>query len=111
MQNVRLKRYLDGEEKIGNWQWHKNPISGTREINGLRVMMAVINNSDLKDENNSIYEEKDGEGERVLRYRVSDVGGSFGTTGLCFGQALQRRPARVLSFKIHKTRRKRIHRF
>src|SRR5579864_6106369 len=53
--DVRLKRHSKGEEKIGEWQWANNPFSGTRELNGLRVMMALINNWDLKDENNAIY--------------------------------------------------------
>src|SRR5260370_1531611 len=59
MPNARLKRYLKGEKTIGSWQWRKNPFTGTRELNGLRVMMALINNWDLKDENNSAYERKD----------------------------------------------------
>jgi len=85
MHNVRLKRYLKGEKKIGDWQWGHNPFTGTRELNGLRVMMALINNWDLKDVNNSVYEERTGEnGGPELRYMVSDLGGSFGTTGLSF---------------------------
>lgn len=84
MHNVRLKRHVKGEKKIGDWQWRNNPFSGTREFNGLRVMMALLNSWDLKDENNSVYEEHD-KGERpVLRYAVSDLGSSFGTTGLSF---------------------------
>lgn len=78
IRNVRLKRYVEGEKKIGDWRWRENPFSGTRELNGLRVMMALINNWDLKDENNSVYDEK-GSGEHV--YLVSDLGASFGTTG------------------------------
>src|SRR5580693_1804033 len=58
MRNVRLKRYLKDEKKTGTWQWRHDPFRDTREYNGLRVMMAVINNWDLKDANNSIYEEK-----------------------------------------------------
>src|SRR5579864_6920801 len=50
--NVRLKRYLKGEEKLGNWQWRQDRFTNTRELNGLRVAMAVLNNWDLKDENN-----------------------------------------------------------
>ena len=53
MHNARLKRYLEGEEKNGTWKWKDNPFTGTREFNGLRVMMALINNWDLKDVNNS----------------------------------------------------------
>jgi hypothetical protein len=84
MHNARLKRYLKGEKKIGSWQWRKNPFTGTRELNGLRVMMALINNWDLKDENNSVYERKDTDKNISLHYAVSDLGGSFGTTGLSF---------------------------
>jgi hypothetical protein len=84
MHNVRLKRYLKGEKKIGNWGWHNNPFTGTREFNGLRVMMALVNNWDLKDQNNSIYEEKDDGQDPSWHYMVSDLGGSFGTTGLSF---------------------------
>ncbi len=78
--NVRLKRYLKGEKKTGPWSWRANPFAGSRELNGLRVMMALIDNWDLKDENNSIYEEKprskSGPSESV--YMVSDLGASFG---------------------------------
>src|SRR5207245_1541601 len=42
IQNVRLKRHLTGEQKIGRWKWKQNPFRGTREFNGLRVMMALI---------------------------------------------------------------------
>jgi hypothetical protein len=81
MRNVRLKRYLKGEEKIGEWDWSEDPFVNTRELDGLKVMMALINNWDLKDENNSIYEEDEGRGpERI--YMVSDLGASFGTPGL-----------------------------
>jgi hypothetical protein len=74
--NARLKRYLEGEEKFGSWKWKDNPFAGTRELNGLRVMMALINNWDLKDENNTIYEH---DGNQI--YLVSDLGATFGSTG------------------------------
>lgn len=77
MKNVRLKRYSKDEKKIGTWEWRRNPFTGTRELNGLRVMMALINNWDLKDENNAIYREKGLPGEI---YMISDLGASFGTT-------------------------------
>jgi hypothetical protein len=87
MNNVRLKRDLEAEKKAGSWRWKDNPFSGARELNGLRVMMAAINNWDLKDENNSIYEQKtDHNGDKhgidaPLIYMASDVGASFGTAG------------------------------
>lgn len=82
--NVRMKRHLKDEKKIEAWKWRDNPFTGTREMDGLRVMMALINNWDLKDENNAIYREKRaaiGE-EPELIYMVTDLGASFGTTHL-----------------------------
>jgi hypothetical protein len=80
--NARLKRYIEGEEKFGHWKWKDNPFTGTRELDGLRVMMALINNWDLKDVNNTIYSY---EGNQV--YLVSDLGSSFGSTGFSFTRA------------------------
>jgi hypothetical protein len=74
--NVRMKRELPGEKKIGTWKWRDNPFVDAREWNGLKLMMALINNWDLKDENNAIYK-RDSE----LIYMVSDLGASFGTAG------------------------------
>jgi hypothetical protein len=73
MSNVRLKREGGEDKKIGTWRWRDNPFTGTRELNGLRVTMALIDNWDLKDENNAIYRE---DGKPV--YMVSDLGASFG---------------------------------
>jgi hypothetical protein len=84
MHNVRLKRYVKEEKKIGDWNWRHNPFNGTREFNGLRVMMALFNNWDLKNENNSTYEEHDKSEPRAVYYVVSDLGASFGTTGLSY---------------------------
>ena len=82
-QNVRLKRYLKDEKKVADWQWRSNPFTDTQELNGLRVMMALISNWDVKDENNAIYEEKHPEASKAPEhiYMISDLGASFGTTG------------------------------
>ena len=74
---ARLERKLKGEKKDGNWSWFRNPFVGSKELNGLRVMMALINNWDLKEVNNAVYNVK-GEG---LRYVVRDLGATFGQTG------------------------------
>jgi hypothetical protein len=76
VKNVRLKRQNSSEKSIGNWSWYENPFVGTREFNGLRVMMALMNNWDLKEVNNKIYP-VDGARELV----VSDLGATFGKTG------------------------------
>jgi hypothetical protein len=71
-----FKRKAKEIKKIGNWDWFKNPFNGSRELNGLRIMMALVNNWDLKEVNNVVYE-VDGE----QRYVVSDLGATFGKTG------------------------------
>jgi hypothetical protein len=75
--NVRLKR--EDEKKISTWAWRDDPFTNTREFNGLRTLMAVINNWDLKDGNNAIYEEG---GERI--FAIGDLGASFGCAGRCW---------------------------
>jgi hypothetical protein len=77
VRNVRLKR--EDERKIATWRWRDDPFTGTRELNGLRTLMAVMNNWDLKDENNAVYDE---DGERI--FAVSDLGASFGCTDRCW---------------------------
>jgi len=78
MHDVRLKRHLPDEKKVANWKWKDNTFSGTRELNGLRVLMAVINNWDLTDENAGIFMEKakNGSGSKSAEqiYMVSDLG-------------------------------------
>jgi hypothetical protein len=76
VRGVLLERRLTGVKKVGNWDWFQNPFLGQRELNGLRVMMALLNNWDLKVVNNAIYE-----AEHERRYLVSDLGASFGKTG------------------------------
>ena len=74
--NARFARKPNHEKRIASWRWKHNPFSGTREFDGLRVMMAVLNNWDLKDENNAVY--SDNKDSRQL-FLVSDTGASFGT--------------------------------
>jgi hypothetical protein len=76
VRRARLERRIKEMKKLGSWDWFDNPFAGTRELNGLRIMMSLLNNWDLKTINNSIYEV---DGER--RYLVSDVGAAFGKTG------------------------------
>ena len=45
------------KRRLASWSWFKNPFTGTKEMNGLRVMMALIGNWDLKEINNAIYSE------------------------------------------------------
>jgi hypothetical protein len=79
---ARFKRSNKGEKNIGNWKWDKNPFLGTKEFQGLKVMMMLSNNWDIKDINNKVFRVQDKEnGTAVLRYEVSDLGASLGKTG------------------------------
>lgn len=70
-------RFERSYKKLDDWSWFDNPFVGTREFDGLRVMMALMNKWDLKQQNNGIYRVSDGD----LRYVVSDLGDTFGKTG------------------------------
>jgi hypothetical protein len=82
---ARLQRNKYGR-KIGKWSWRHNPFKGTREFNGLRVMMALLSNWDLKDENNAILEEHKNPGHSL--YEVTDLGASFGRSGKSYGDKM-----------------------
>jgi len=74
--NVRLKRQGEDVKKVENWEWFDNPFVGTRELNGLRVLMGLINDWDLKTENNKVYV-----ADQERHFVVSDLGATFGKTG------------------------------
>jgi hypothetical protein len=74
---VRLKRHNKGEHQIANWGWDKNPFVGSKELDGLKVMMEVICNVDLKSLNQHVYDENAEE----QRYIAADLGSSFGMCG------------------------------
>ncbi len=78
IKDLRLQKGPHGK-KVGSWSWRHNPFKGTREFNGLRVMMALLSNWDLKDENNAVY--ADSEKGNLTLYEVSDLGASFGRSG------------------------------
>jgi hypothetical protein len=77
--DARFAMKAEGQKKIGYWKWADNPLQSTKEFNGLRVMMAVLNNWDLKDINNAVYEDKKNNRQIFL---ASDIGAAFGTNSL-----------------------------
>jgi hypothetical protein len=71
--NARFEARPEHIKRSGRWSWNDNPFIGTNEFEGLKIMMAMINNWDLKDENTVILREGD-----KLYYVISDLGSSFG---------------------------------
>lgn len=86
VRRVRLQRDPPGLKKEGDWDWKDKKVAGSREYNGLRVMMALLSNWDLKDENNAILEDEKHAGREVLE--VSDVGASFGRAGKSYTDSI-----------------------
>jgi hypothetical protein len=77
-ENVRLEARPKAEKRIGEWKWDQNPFIGKPEFQGLKVMMLLLSNWDIKDSNNEIISVK---GTKTLRYIISDLGATFGKTG------------------------------
>jgi hypothetical protein len=71
--NARFEARTKEIARGDRWSWANNPHAGSKEFDGLRLMMAFVNNWDLKDDNNVVITQ-DGKSYLV----VSDVGSSFG---------------------------------
>lgn len=81
--NVRFERSHNGYKEVGLWNWANNSFNGTRELDGLKILMVLMNNWDLKSDNNKVvqYDRDNGAEANERIYYVSDLGASFGSTG------------------------------
>jgi hypothetical protein len=77
----RFRMESASEDKKGEWSWRKNPFTGTRPLAGLAVLMVMMNNWDIKTEQNSLYEVTQDNGDTSYRYMVRDVGAAMGKSG------------------------------
>jgi hypothetical protein len=77
---ARMRPHLKELKEKEPWSWQENPFVGTREYGGLLTLMMILNESDLKNSNNSLYEYSDGE-RRQTWYVVRDIGTGLGETG------------------------------
>jgi hypothetical protein len=76
-----IKKHKDEE----SWRWDDNPFAGTKELNGLKIIMMLTSNWDSKDQrdvshgsNTAIFKYKDTKEEHYL---ITDWGGSMGKWG------------------------------
>jgi len=81
--NVRFEARPENVERTGEWKWKRNPFVGRRELQGLVVLMGLLNNWDIKDTNNVVLFVPAGSNRRVDEslYAISDLGATFGKTG------------------------------
>ena len=64
------------------WDWDENAFSGTRQLNGLKVLMILLNNFDARKENNKIYYSRSQQADRYeARHYVTDLGATLGRSG------------------------------
>ncbi len=90
--NARFEARIKGQKRLGQrWDWSKNPFVGTNELQGLKVLMALINNWDIQNHNNNILLVTDeATGEKEARYFDTDLGASFGKEGRFIGHTRNR---------------------
>ena len=64
------------------WDWDDNPFRGTRQLNGLKVLMILLNNYDARKENNKIYYSRPSTtGRYEAHHYVTDLGATLGRSG------------------------------
>jgi hypothetical protein len=82
---ARFRPKLDSLERLDEyWSWEDNPFLGSRPFNGLLVILLMFNSTDLKNDNNSLYDVKDSFAAQSGAKRwfvVRDLGAALGETG------------------------------
>jgi hypothetical protein len=76
----RFRLESAGEENVGAWAWGANPFVGTTQLRGLFVLMVMVNNWDLKTQQNKMYELSAPGATPLRRYVVRDLGAALGST-------------------------------
>lgn len=85
-QNVRFEARLKGVKRLDEWLWDDNAFNGTRELQGLKVLLALLDNWNLKNENNRIlFVRNDEARSSELLYIVSDFDTKFDKSGVSPG--------------------------
>ena len=102
--NVRFEARGHGVKRLDQrWDWSKNPFVGTKELQGLKVVMALINNWDIQNHNNNVLLVTDqASGQQEARYIDTDLGASFGKEGNFFGHTRNRPTQYVADTKFVK---------
>jgi hypothetical protein len=98
---VRFERHDGRYKEVGNWSWEANPFLGTREFEGLKVLMALLKNWDLNEKNNDIIMAKKIAGPNI--YYVADLGATIGRTGTFLNRLWGDAPA-TISFSPGKSK-------
>jgi len=79
-ENVRLEARPASQKRLDEWKWDENPFVDSQAFDGLKTMMVLFNNWDIKDSNNVVILSRGPRGNE-LHYVISDLGATFGKTG------------------------------
>ena len=80
VRGARFEPKRTGMKRGQPWGWQNNPFEDTRELNGLKVLMILLNNFDAHSGNNRIIYVDSPRG-REARYYVTDLGATLGRSG------------------------------
>lgn len=79
---ARFERRPDNIKRTGrHWSLTDNPFKDTKELSGLMMVLALVNNWDTKTSNHSIFQVTNSDGQVEDWYVISDWGSSFGRMG------------------------------
>jgi hypothetical protein len=80
VRGARFEPRREGFKRGAEWDWEENPFAGSRELNGLKVMMVLLNNYDIRTSNNRILHVTHN-GRHEAQYFVTDLGATLGKVG------------------------------
>lgn len=78
--DVRLEARPANIDRLDEWSWKSNPFLGTKELQGLRIMMVFLTNWDVGDFQNKVLEVS-GRNGKEHHYIISDLGATLGRLG------------------------------
>jgi hypothetical protein len=79
LHNVRLKYRKTDYNTRTNWSWSSNPFFRSKELEGLKVIMALLTNWRPDDKNNLTMRD----GINTIIYYVADLKATLGKSGIC----------------------------
>lgn len=99
VRGARFEPRREGVEEGPEWSWRDGPFEDSREMDGLKVLMVLLNNYDARKGNNHIlYAETPGGLE--ARYVVTDLGATLGRAGGLGGKRVKNDLEAFLSTKF-----------
>jgi len=82
VEDARFEARSKGIKRLDEWMWDDNPFSDTNEFQGLKVLLVLLDNWNLKNENTKVLFVREDEAARSeLRYIISDFDVKFDKTG------------------------------